>query len=120
MAFTKDICDLTFSDIESLKADKIPEGHMLDYKREFIDDEKLIKHVIAFANMGGGYIVFGVEESDVEAWRKFNARTKHVDRNQKDEQTYKDGMGDLPSWIAPLRLSTQKIIISRLNSLSIK
>lgn len=56
------------------------------------------------------------KESNVEAWGKFNARTKHVDRNQKDEQTYKDGMDSLPSWITPLRFAVQKIIISRLDS----
>ncbi len=63
MVFTKDISDLTFSDIESLQTYKIAESHMLDYKQQLIDDKNLVKHVAAFANTGGGYIVFGIKES---------------------------------------------------------
>ena len=63
--------------------------------------------------------ITGEDESNIEEWRKFNARLKHIDTSSIHEQTYKDGMNKLPSWIAPLRRTTQKIIISHLNSLSI-
>lgn len=34
----------------------------LDFKRDWIDDDTLAKHILGFANSGGGAIVFGVEE----------------------------------------------------------
>ena len=37
----------------------------LDFKQAWIDQAKLAKHVLAFANSGGGVVIFGVsEESD--------------------------------------------------------
>lgn len=38
------------------------EEDYLDFKREWPDDSKLAKHILAFANSGGGAIVVGVEE----------------------------------------------------------
>lgn len=40
------------------------ENNNLDFKQQWIDQAKLAKHVLAFANSGGGVIVFGVAETD--------------------------------------------------------
>ena len=59
----KNISDITYADIEFLLDNKIDESDVLDYKEEMIDDQKLVKHVCAFANTRGGHIIFGVKES---------------------------------------------------------
>lgn len=40
------------------------EYNRIDFKKEWIDQAKLAKHVLAFANSGGGVMVFGVAEGD--------------------------------------------------------
>ena len=59
----KNIDDVSYPDIEWLAHNKIDESNSLDYKEDMIDDEKLLKHICAFANTRGGDIVFGIRES---------------------------------------------------------
>ena len=40
------------------------ENDNLDFKTQWIDHSKLAKHTLAFANSGGGAIVFGIREND--------------------------------------------------------
>ena len=61
MLFKNPLSDLEFPDIQKLKDDKREESLILDYKEEMISDDKLIKHVTAFSNTCGGFLVFGVE-----------------------------------------------------------
>ena len=63
MIFNKPLFDLQFQDIEKLKVDKICESPILDYKKEILSDNQLLKHISAFANTQGGVMIFGVEES---------------------------------------------------------
>jgi hypothetical protein len=63
MLFKKPLSEVEFSDIQKLKDGKIEESLILDYKKEMISDDKLIKHITAFSNTSGGFLVFGVEES---------------------------------------------------------
>lgn len=58
----KNIDDISYSDIEGLAHNKIDESDSLDYKEDMIGDEKLLKHICAFANTRGGDIVFGIRE----------------------------------------------------------
>lgn len=40
----------------------------LEFKQEWHEKSKLAKHILAFANSGGGAIVYGVEENDDESF----------------------------------------------------
>lgn len=59
----KNISEILYADIKFLLENKIDESDVLDYKREMIKDQDLVKHVCAFANTRGGHIIFGVKES---------------------------------------------------------
>jgi hypothetical protein len=63
MSLAKPLDVWVFDDIKKMKEDAIPESDLLDYKTGLVDDDSLIRHVTAFANSRGGFIVFGVEES---------------------------------------------------------
>ena len=40
------------------------EHDYIDYKREWMDQDKTSKHILGFANSGGGCLVMGIEEKD--------------------------------------------------------
>lgn len=64
--FTKHVTQLDFTDIEDLiNSRNIREGYHLDFKEEIGKNlekakKELAKDVSAFANSGGGYLIFGV------------------------------------------------------------
>ncbi len=61
--FNKPLDEITYEDIKKLKADKIPESKVLDYKLCYKKEKKdLLNHVCGFANANGGFLVFGIEE----------------------------------------------------------
>ena len=60
--FLRPFSDISYEDIERLKENQEAESDIIDYKQDFPkDDESLIKHVCAFANTRGGYLIFGVK-----------------------------------------------------------
>ena len=63
LVFTKPLSQITFTDVKALQKNQTQESDILDYKTGLIDDDQLIRHVTAFANTRGGFIVFGVEET---------------------------------------------------------
>lgn len=63
MLFNKSLLDVTFTDIEDLKINKIEESEILDYKDRSIEDKNVLKEVTAFSNSRGGYLIYGIEES---------------------------------------------------------
>lgn len=62
--FDRTINNITYKDInELLYIRQEREGQQLDYKREFHKDGKeFTKDTTAFANTGGGYIIYGIDE----------------------------------------------------------
>ena len=64
--FDKPIDEINSENIKNLKKNKIPESSVLEYKQDKIDDAKLIKEICGFANAQGGYLIFGIKESDDE------------------------------------------------------
>jgi hypothetical protein len=63
MLFKKPLSEVEFSDIQKLQDDKIEESVILDYKKEMISENDLVKHITAFSNTSGGFLIFGIEES---------------------------------------------------------
>ena len=65
--FDKPIKKLTLEDIESLVEDEVSENRNLDYKQEYkfskdSDKKEFLYDVCSFANSGGGYLIYGIEE----------------------------------------------------------
>ncbi len=57
--FNKEIEDIDFSDLQVLK--NIPEGYFIEYKRDFIDHNKIAKAIASFANTRGGWFILGID-----------------------------------------------------------
>lgn len=57
-----------------------------------------------------------VSQTQAEDWRDLNNRLKHMDKNQPQLTTFEQGLEKLPHLIDPLRLTSKKVIIQRLNS----
>jgi hypothetical protein len=57
----------------------------------------------------------GVSTETVGSWRKFYNRTKHVQRNPKDIETYNSGNQELSKNLISIRKCAQKILLSRLD-----
>lgn len=52
--------------------------------------------------------------NDIKEWRELNSRTKHIDKDTNHEAKYIHGMEKLPSYLEPLRETTRKTILKRL------
>lgn len=67
--FEKDLQVITESELQQLIVDKIPEDYQLEYKSELDlnnrdHKRKLLKTVSAFANTGGGLLIYGINEDE--------------------------------------------------------
>jgi predicted HTH transcriptional regulator len=60
--FNKNIDEITGEDLIVLK--DISEGWYVDYKENIINIKKTAKHMSAFANQFGGWLFFGIKESE--------------------------------------------------------
>jgi len=52
--------------------------------------------------------------AEIERWRQFNARVKHIDKSSAEAARYVNGMADLPSFLGKLRKCAKSIINQRL------
>ena len=67
MLWYKSLNNITWADIEALVSENIEESQHLDFKREIPDAKHasrrdFLRDVCAFANSGGGDIIFGIAE----------------------------------------------------------
>lgn len=61
--------------------------------------------------------ITGVDVEKIEDCRRFNARTKHIDKNQNDEREYKEGLAKLGEKIIYLRQAACNCILDRLKNI---
>lgn len=59
--FGKELSEITTSDLAVLK--EVSEGWYIEYKRQGIQLKDIAKQISSFANQFGGYLFFGIEES---------------------------------------------------------
>jgi hypothetical protein len=70
MSLPRNLLETTEADIRSLIADRVQEGPHLDFKRDLpaawdgSAKHELLADVTAFANSGGGDIIYGLDEND--------------------------------------------------------
>lgn len=86
--FNKPIHELELADIQTLIDNGVPEGRMLDYKRDLYgggDAEKkeFLCDVSALANTVGGHLIIGVDEEDRIPKRMTPVEIKDVDTEQQ-------------------------------------
>lgn len=82
--FQKPIDSITASDLLELVNQQVAEQKMLDYKRELpggSDKDKVhfLTDVSAFANAGGGDIIYGIEEKDGKAHELVGLENDNID-----------------------------------------
>lgn len=68
---TQRIDQLSYSDIERLVEQRVPEGRLLDYKRQLpsgnsADIKELLADVTSFANASGGHLIYGITTKKIE------------------------------------------------------
>lgn len=61
-ALYKVLDDPTLENFRILMQNHMGEEDQLDFKKQWEEDEKISKHLLAMANSGGGCIIFGVEQ----------------------------------------------------------
>ncbi len=64
MLYTAPIDKITWDDIEAFCAEKIVENVILDYKKDFTENDKLARSIAAMANTNGGILLIGVDENN--------------------------------------------------------
>ncbi len=80
----KTIDQLTEADLQALIDDEIPESKTLDFKealpsRSKDDKRKFLADIVAFANTQGGYIVYGMKETEGIATELVGVSVQDVD-----------------------------------------
>ena len=116
MSLPSNILDITLADIQRLIAERVQEGPHLDFKRDLPTNwDNGTKHdfmadVTAFANSGGGDIIFGVAENDdAEASALFPLALASVDQEVRRLQDFILNLAEprLPGvQVQPVELST--------------
>ena len=133
--FKKSIDEITLSDIEDIVKAKIPESKTLDYKRELSfsgkgkekKEKKFLEDIVAFANTLGGYIIYGIEESNGVPKKIVGFGVKDVDKNFRNiedvllklESIIEDGIepkiyGENPEErckIKPIEIQDEKFVV---------
>jgi len=65
----KEIKNIDESDLQSLIDDQVSEGKIIDYKEEIVgnadnDKKEFLADVSSFSNSSGGYLIYGIKESN--------------------------------------------------------
>ena len=63
MLFKKPLYEVNYQDIKRLLDENVDESVILDYKKMEITDDKVLRHVSAFSNTQGGFLIYGIKES---------------------------------------------------------
>ena len=69
MSLEKPLESITEADLQSLVADKIPEGKTIEYKRSLPDStyeskKEFLADISSLANAAGGHLIIGIEEDN--------------------------------------------------------
>lgn len=85
--FSKEIESMDINDIQWLIENEIPESSYLDYKEQMINNVKLARLMIAFANSSGGFIFIGIKEKRNERNKKSGLPEEIVGINAEEFST---------------------------------
>lgn len=91
--------DISLDDLQALIDEKIPEGPMLDYKREAYstldsDKREMMSDITAFANANGGYLILGMDEDGHGRASQFTPVNELHQTARAIQQTCLDSIGE--------------------------